>query len=124
MRLLPIFLLGVACVAAPVPVAPVEDADGWSKTVDGLQGRLSFVRKETFNGTPIITAYLELRNVSDRANVMEVPFDPDHVEFTVTTVAGKPVPPTGGVWDGITVAPGVLRLPHDSQLRFNISQRG
>jgi len=124
MRLLPLILLAVACAPAPPPTGPAEDADGWSKPVDGLQGRLGVERKEPFNGTPVLIAYLELRNVSDRGNVMEVPIDLDKVEYTVTTVAGKPVAATGLPWDGITVELGTLRLPHDSRLRFRVSQSG
>jgi hypothetical protein len=103
---------------APTP----EEALSWSEPVNGLQARLSFVRKEAVNGTPIIAAYLELKNVSDVGNVMEVPLDPEKIHFTVTDAVGKEVKPANGPYDGISVDDlGALRLPYDSCLRFNIS---
>jgi hypothetical protein len=124
MRLLPLVLLAVACVPAPPPAAPAEGSDGWSKPVDGLQARLGFAQKETINGTPIIITYLELRNVSDRANPIQILFDDAAIEHTVTTVAGKAVAPADGPYDEITAGRGLIRLPHDSQLRMNVAHRG
>src|ERR1700737_425884 len=43
-----------------------NDDTGWSLPVNGLGARLSFGKKETINGTPLISTYLELRNVADR----------------------------------------------------------
>jgi hypothetical protein len=51
-----------------------NDDGGWSSPVNGLQARLSVARGQPLNGTPLITTYLELRNVADVANVMELPF--------------------------------------------------
>ena len=42
-----------------------NDDTGWSLPVNGLEARLSFGKKETINGTPLISTYLELRNVAD-----------------------------------------------------------
>ncbi len=106
--------------AAPAPA----ETPAWSEPVNGLQARLSFARKPAVNGTPIIATYLELKNVSDVGNVMEIPIDPEKTHFTVTDSAGKDVEPSNGPFDGISVEVGVLRLPHDSSLRFNISSNG
>ena len=105
---------------APAP----EEALSWSDPVNGLQARLSFARKEAVNGTPIIATYLELKNISDVGNVMEVPLAPEKIHFTVTDAAGKEIEPSNGPFDGISVELGVLRLPYDSSLRFNISSNG
>jgi hypothetical protein len=111
-------------VVLAVKAADAEDDDSWSKAVNGLQARLGFASKETLNGTPIITTYLELRNVSEVANVMEIPLDLEEIEFTVTDASGKEVRPSNGPFDGTSVELGVLRLPFDSSLRFNIASRG
>lgn len=111
-------------VVIAVKEADPEGANSWSTPVNGLQARLSFVRKDAVNGTPIIATYLELKNVSDVGNVMEVPLDPEKIHFTLTDAAGKEVEPSNGPFDGISVDLGVLRLPHDSSLRFNISSCG
>ncbi len=103
-----------------------DDPDGWSKPVNGLQARVYVARKEKFNGTPIITAYLELRHVSDVADVIELPLDGEGVafEFIVTDSGGKSVAPAGGPYHEITPDVGLIRLPYDSLLRVNIAHRG
>ena len=124
MRTLAVLCMVAAAAFPRASVAAGDEAGAWSKPVNGLQARLSFAQKETSNGTPIITAYLELRNVSDRANVMEVPLESRQMEFSVTDTAGKAVAPANGPYDGISVERGVIRLPYDSRRRFNVTQRG
>jgi hypothetical protein len=107
-----------------VKAADPEGASSWSTPVNRLQARLSFVQKDAVNGTPIIATYLELKNVSDSATVMEIPLDPWKIRFMVTDAAGKVVKPDNGPFDGMSVELGALRLPWDSSLRFNISSCG
>jgi hypothetical protein len=111
----------LSCSAAPPKDEP---PDFWSKPVNGLQARLAFTHRETVNGTPIINTYLELRNVSDTAVVMEIPFGKDHMQFTVTDENGNKVAPADGPFDEITCEIGTLRLPLDSWMRVNIASRG
>lgn len=101
-------------------------AGEWSAPVNGLQARLCPMVKGNFNGTPIITTYLELRNVSDHANPLELPLDaPDiQLKFTVTDGAGKSVAAAGGPFRELRADQGVLRIPFDSQMRINIAHRG
>lgn len=120
-RLLAVSLLLV--ITAPLARAAEADA-GWSKVVNGLQGRLSFVKTGGYNGTPSIVTYLELRNVADLANVMEVPLKVEAIAFELHDETGRVVPPTNGSFDGIGVPLGMLRLPYDSTLRMNIASRG
>jgi hypothetical protein len=98
--------------------------DGWSKPVNGLRARLVVVQKEPFNGTPVLVAYLELRNVSDRFNPLEVPWEQAELKFTVTDATGQAVRPANGPYSEIRGPVGLLRLPFDSELRFNITHRG
>jgi len=60
-----------------------SDDTGWSSPVNGLQARLSLARGQALNGTPLITTYLELRNVANVANVMEVPLNLEVIQFEV-----------------------------------------
>lgn len=118
-----VFVLGaLLMVSAMARGAEVEA--GWSKMSNGLQGRLSFQKTEGINGTPYIVAYLELRNVSDVGNVLEVPLKLESIVFELRDEKGNVVPPTGGAFDGFVADLGMLRLPYDSVLRFNIASRG
>jgi hypothetical protein len=101
-----------------------EADNGWSKVSNGLQARLSFVKTKGFNGTPYIITYLELRNASQSFTVMEVSLKIDSIIFELKDETGKVVPPSLGPFDGPNVDPGLLRLPHDSYLRFNITSQG
>jgi hypothetical protein len=101
-----------------------NDDGGWSSPVNGLQARLSVARGQPLNGTPLITTYLELRNVADVANVMELPFNPEAMRFEVVDEQDKPLAQKGTAYDELTVELGMLRLPHDSYLRFDISHHG
>ncbi len=113
-----------APVVLAVAVGEPDEVGAWSAPVKGLQARLCVVRKAPFNGTPILGVSLELRNVSDLGAVMEVPWDEAKVRFTVTDAADKPVAAVSGPYDELTSPIGVLRLPHDSQLRFSASHNG
>ena len=111
--------------AAGTRTEPAGHEESWSNVVNGLQARLSFApQKEITNGTPILVAFLEIRNVSDVGNVMEIPLDRDKIQFSVTDAAGKELTPYNGPYDGETVPFGTLRVPHDGSLRFNITCRG
>jgi RNA polymerase sigma factor (sigma-70 family) len=105
--------------------APTEQVDDrWSRPVNGLRARLVVVQKEPFNGTPVLVAYLELRNVSDRANPLEVPWEQAELTFTVTDATGRTVRAANGPYSEVRGPVGLLRLPFGSELRFNITHRG
>ena len=105
-------------------VTGANDDNGWSLPVDGLQARLSLARGRTLNGTPLMTTYLELHNVANVANVMEVPLNLEAIQFEVVDDQDKPLAHTNLPYDELTVELGMLRLPHDSYLRFDISHHG
>src|SRR5262245_48280429 len=106
--------------------APAEEPGPWSKPVNGLRARLCFARKGKLNGTPVITTDLELRHVSDVADVIELPLDGEDVafDFTVTDSDGKSIPAARGPYHELTPDVGLVRLPYDSLLRVNIAHRG
>src|SRR5260370_555160 len=76
-----VFTLATTLTAAEP--SSTDEANAWSERVNGLQARLSFATKKILNGTPIITTYLELRNVSDTANVMEIPSEDLNMPYPV-----------------------------------------
>jgi hypothetical protein len=47
-------VLALLFVLVTQPFARASDDDSWSKPVNGLQARLSFVRTQSLNGTPLI----------------------------------------------------------------------
>jgi len=107
----------------PRPTARNDDT-GWSSPINGLQARLSLGRGQALNGTPLITAHLELRNVADVANVMEVPLNLEAIQFEVVDDQDKLLTHASLPYDEATVELGMLRLPHDSYLCFDISHHG
>ena len=109
--------------ATPTVTGRTDDAD-WSPPVNGLQARLSLAKRRVSNGTPLITTYLELRNTAGVANVMEVPFSADAIQFEVVDSEDRLLAPTSSHYDELSVEVGILRLPHDSYLLFDISHHG
>jgi len=101
-----------------------NDDTGWSSPVSGLQARLSLARGQALNGTALITTYLELRNVANVANVMEVPLNLEAIQFEVVDDQDRLLAHTSLPYDELTVELGMLRLPHDSYMRFDISHHG
>src|SRR5258708_32905167 len=55
---------------------------------------------------------------------MEVPVKLEAIQFEVVDDQGKLMAPMNGPFDEFAVELGMLRLPHDSFLRFNISHHG
>jgi hypothetical protein len=117
-----LFTLMFFCVVPQLTGA--NDGTGWSLPVNGLEARLSFSKSEALNGTPLIATYLELRNVAAVGNVIELPFNQDSMQFEVVDERNKLLPQPPNPFDEVFVEIGLLRMPHDSYLRFNVSHRG
>jgi hypothetical protein len=62
--------------------------------------------------------------VANVANVMEVPLNLEAIQFEVVDDQDKLLAHTSAPYDEFTVELGMLRLPHDSYLRFDISHHG
>lgn len=86
-------------------VVAVRDAHGdtageWSEPAGPLQARLVLVRSRVSNGTPIITAHLDVRNVAAGDNTVEFNLDRATATWTVMDDKGKAVaavsPPGNG----------------------------
>jgi hypothetical protein len=124
MKLMLATALALLLLSASPRATTGSDDTGWSSTVNGLQARLSLARGQALNGTPLITTYLELRNVANVANVMEVPLNLEAIQFEVVDDQDKLLARTSLPYDELSVELGMLRLPHDSYLRFDITHHG
>jgi len=103
------------------------DAQGeWSAPVGPLQGRLVLVRSGVSNGTPILTAYLDLRNVAGGDNTVEFNLAKATKTWTVTDAAGKEVAPTplGGDWAPTPTQKPTLPAGVSARLTLTISGAG
>jgi hypothetical protein len=124
MKLMLATVLALLFLSATPRATAGNDDTGWLSPVNGLQARLTLARGQALNGTALITTYLELRNVANVANVMEVPLNLEAIQFEVVDDQDKLLAHTSLPYDGLTVELGILRLPHDSYLRFDISRHG
>lgn len=116
-----IAVIVVSAIAAGSAAPAADDEQGWSKTVDGLQARITLIEKPKINGTRSLVPYLELRNVSDSAHALKVRCGEGHVQFELVDADGKTVR------DGWTLPrsgphadPGTIALPHDSSMRISM----
>jgi hypothetical protein len=96
----------------------------WSETVNGMCARIFLKRSHVSNGTPILATYLVLRNVSDVANPMKLPWSDARLMFQVVDGAATEVPNWNGPYDGSVTIPVDLVLPYGSELSFDISHHG
>ncbi len=118
-----VIALALFCFVTLPPTGANDDIN-WSSPVNGLQARLTLGRGHALNGTPSITTHLELRNVANVANVMEVPLNLEAIQFEVVDDQDKLLAHASLPYDEVTVELGMLRLPHDSYLCFDISHHG
>lgn len=114
-----------ALIATSSSYAVVSETGKWSETINGIQGRLIVSEDPMLNGTRILAAYVELRNVSDVMNPLEIYYEPGSmVQCQLRDATGKPISRADLPASIIQPLPFWLTLPHDSSLRFRISVSG
>ena len=101
-----------------------DAAGAWSAAGGPLQGRLVLVRSGMSNGTPIITAYLDLRNVAGGDNTVEVSPERARATWTVTDADGKTVAPINPSGTGGQMPFDLVTLPARSSARLTLSKPG
>lgn len=113
---LPLLLL--ACAAGSA--GPPDDGQKWPDAVNRLQAKLTLVQQaESFNGTPQLVPYVELRNAGDSAYPLKVRCGPGHVKFELLGPDGKPVRDgTAMPRSGPHPDPGTVALPFGSSMRL------
>jgi hypothetical protein len=84
----------VSEIATAVRVTHGDARGEWSESVGPLQSRLVAYRTGPSNGTPIITVYLDVRNVAGGDNTVEFNLDKASVTWIVTDAKGKDIAPT------------------------------
>ena len=107
--------------------AAKPEQSAWSAAVNGLQARLMLKRTAVVNGTPIISTYLELRNVANVGNPMLLRGANAKQEFKVIDADGRALPPPASMeFDGKTGGIGGIDLviPWHGTLSFDISGCG
>jgi hypothetical protein len=118
----PVVVLLAVLMTTPLSAAPPDDADTWSKTMDGLQARITLVEKPKNNGTRLVVPYLELRYVGDSATRLKVRCGREHVKFELVDAEGKPVDDGNALpRSGPHPDPGTVILPFDSSMRLGMS---
>jgi hypothetical protein len=112
------------CDAQQSPTSQASEPQ-WSQPENGLRARIFLKRTDVLNGTPIVSTFLVLQNVSDVANPWKVSWDLDRMKFRVVDAAGKEAPrPVAISYDGAMLGPMELLLPYHGALSFDISCRG
>ncbi len=112
--------------AAPARAGLVSEAGAWSKTVDGVQGRLVVLPGTVYKGTRLPHVYLELRNVSDVGSPKDVNYNNgEGLTLEVVDAQNKRIAPHHGApFNQIMPLPFGVMLPFDSDLRFLVSLSG
>jgi len=113
-------VLSAAAPSADVAAGPPDDTGGWSKTTRDIQARITLVEKSKVNGTRLLVAYLELRNVGSSAYPIKVRCGPGHVKFELVDADGKAVRGDSLPRDGHHAEPGTVSLPLDSSIRVSM----
>jgi hypothetical protein len=102
-----------------------ETTGAWSKTINGLRGRLVLRRSEVIVGTPRVAVLLELENMSDLATPKLVDWESGQMEYGVEDATGKPLRTVGSItYSGGIGASYELILPMGGRLRFPVSMGG
>jgi len=97
----------------------------WSTEANGLRAQIVMKVANVVNETRIISTYLTLQNASDVGNPIKVEWDSAKVTFRVVDEKGKELPRVTNIsYDGPFCSVGILVLPIDSSLTFNISRVG
>lgn len=96
----------------------------WSAAVGPLKARLVAYRTEPSNGTPIITVYVDLRNVAGGDNTVEFNLDKASITWKVTDVSGKALAPISPPGSWLSVPPQKLLLEAGQSGRVRVSKTG
>jgi hypothetical protein len=96
----------------------------WSQEVNGLRARVVLKRTHVFYGTPIISPFLELQNVSDVANPMKVRWTRQAMKLRVLDAQGRKLEEAPSAHSGGIIEKLDLILPCTSTLSFDASLGG
>lgn len=101
-----------------------DETGNWSKASDGVEARLTLVKKPSINGTRWLVPYLELRNVSDSGMLLKVNCDGKHVKFELVDAEDNLLRPGWGLSrSGPHADLGTIVLPHDSSIKISMTCR-
>ena len=109
---------------APKGPSTLPAEASWSKAINGLEARVTLKRTEVNNGTPILSTFLELRNVSDRGNPMKLSWSSEKLKPRVIDDNGRELPTAHGSYDGPAFGSRGLVIPRGRTVSLDISCRG
>jgi hypothetical protein len=85
----------------------------------------SIERKDICDGTPIISVWIEFRNISDNASPLSTPWNGGlDAKFSLTDQHHHDVPMDGLSYDGLDLPLEKIAVPCHSSLRFYASRSG
>jgi hypothetical protein len=111
-------------IAAAVRISHGDAQGEWSASVGPLQFRVVAYRTSPSNGTPIITVYLDVRNVAGSNNTVEFDLDKASVTWLVTDGKGKVMAPTIPPGKSLPTPPRKRVLEAHDSARFVLSYTG
>jgi hypothetical protein len=111
-------------VATAVQAAYGDARGDWSEAVGPLQARLVAYRSKPSNGTPILTMYLDVRNVAGGDNTVEFDLDKASVTWKLTDEDGKVVVPTSPPGNSLPTPARKLVLEAGQSGRLCVSRTG
>lgn len=114
----------VSEIAAAIRVSHGDAQGEWSASVGPLQFRVVAYRTGRSNGTPIITVYLDVRNVAGGNNTVEFNLDKASVTWLVTDGKGKDMAPTSPSGKSMPTPPRKRVLEAHDSARFVLSNTG
>jgi hypothetical protein len=111
-------------IAAAVRVSHGDARGEWSASVGPLQFRVVAYRTGPTNGTPIITVYLDVRNVAGGDNTVEFNLDKASVTWLVTDGKGIDMAPTSPPGNSLPTPPRKRVFEAHESARFVLSHTG
>jgi hypothetical protein len=76
-----------------------SNSKSWSKSINGLQAKVTIKQARTVNETGIVSTYLTLRNVSDIGNPMKIKWDGAKIIFKIIDDKGVEIPKAVNYFD-------------------------
>jgi hypothetical protein len=111
-------------LANTIEIKTADDTAEWSKSVNGLQARISFKHMSVANGSPRVATYLHLRNTAGVNDPIKFYWRPEKATYRAIDAAGKAVPVRGLEYSGPGPMEADLIIPYEGTLSFNISGQG
>ena len=119
----PVLNVTVLAPTRPATTAPAPGAGAWAQSVNGLAARIVLTRSHVFNGTPIISTRLELRNLTNPQHPLRISAA-RKLTFRVVDAAGQELPKAMGSYDGFMRNPKDLLIQPNAETSDDLTCSG